>query len=782
MNNQNRQTWVIFSMVATALGVVGAIFWYKKDVLPLAIPSPLPRPLPPTDPLIPAPIPPAQEVALPAPKATRLSAWTLPSLLTDHRLQLASQILGIGLALWGIWTILTTWRPIGTNIPGDWDYRKSVLEGMFWVVAAAFVYTGHRFAKLPRFSLAVPQRGLPLFIPSLLAVAIIFRLVIVSTPTLNVWGFTIDEAVRRFPSRNTQMVVYFGALGLFVLGTMRWREPLEVVQGLWRDFKQNWPEWALVLVLTLVGFAVRVYQLDETIPAFHSDEPAFVHHYRMIYQGEPYAIGQDIFLGQTALGAYFSSYALDLFGATMFAARFSVVVIGTLAIPGTYLMGRRLWNPWVGILAALALVSNPVHIHFSRDTIYNIWDPTIGVYAVLLMWSGLERGGRWKFALAGCLIGVDQFMYTASRLWLVLIPLWIACLVLRHPRKMLAQWDGLALFAAGILVALMPMIGFIRVGLLTFSQHSLDVSHGYGSDNVFDTSASDYVKNWLQPALAAFLDQGDFSQHYEIEPYTAMLLRWGFLLTSLGIAVSLRYLFDAKMLFVVLWIALTIVLGGSLTHYVGFTRYVIMLVPLAVIIGVGTAYFAEMLRPFLPHRAYPVVILLAFGGVLRMNVEDIDFYYSVHNPRYVLDQGNEVWVVDTLPQQTHALIGPETTVYWVVHPVPTDDGGVAFFFNQRVEEIYRYYYGRMDYILHDQVPTREWLQGLDRSKDIYMFITPTVNDRQDDFFPPAYDSDYWIIKDVFPEASYLRYDGTTLPSRYEPVLFTRVFIPKLDPQ
>ena len=49
-------------------------------------------------------------------------------------------------------------------------------------------------------------------------------------------------------------------------------------------------------------------------------------------------------------------------GPTIYAARFVVTVIGVLTVGATYLLGRELGGPLVGIVAALFLLTNGIHI------------------------------------------------------------------------------------------------------------------------------------------------------------------------------------------------------------------------------------------------------------------------------------------------------------------------------------------------------------------------------------------------------------------------------------
>jgi uncharacterized membrane protein len=59
--------------------------------------------------------------------------------------------------------------------------------------------------------------------------------------------------------------------------------------------------------------------------------------------------------------------ALALFGVSEFGQRFSVAVFSLISIPLCYQGGRIIFNQYVGILAALLLAINPVHVWLAQE-------------------------------------------------------------------------------------------------------------------------------------------------------------------------------------------------------------------------------------------------------------------------------------------------------------------------------------------------------------------------------------------------------------------------------
>lgn len=98
--------------------------------------------------------------------------------------------------------------------------------------------------------------------------------------------------------------------------------------------------------------------------------------------------------------------------------------VGLLTIAAIYGVGRRLFGPAAGLLAALMLAMNPWHIQLSRWGHQAILCPLLAVAGVWgLLWMGLGLDGRRpqpkmvKAALAGLIWGLSTWAYPSSRVF-----------------------------------------------------------------------------------------------------------------------------------------------------------------------------------------------------------------------------------------------------------------------------------------------------------------------------------------------------------------------------
>jgi 4-amino-4-deoxy-L-arabinose transferase-like glycosyltransferase len=692
-------------------------------------------------------------------------------MLRRERLPAFNQAIFTGLlCVGGAGLVLLNWHtPVNADTTHAATERFWILVGIgLWTAAAAINWR----AIQPRlFHVGLPQHGIGLLTLALPGVYALVWLTLRLNPGWNVLGLHIADPKTAIPGRDQQMLLMIGGSALFVVGMMRANDIPNIGSSLRASMRGNWREWLLVIGLTAAALAVRFYKLDSLIPIIQSDESQFYQPARLIADGQRINMAANMQTDQTYLGAFIISYGVDLFGPTLFACRAITALTGALAIPGVYLMARRLFNPLAATLAALFLIGQPVHVYFSRTAIYQPFDPTIGIYTALLLWSGLECGERWKFALAGILIGLNQYFYTAGRLWLIIVPLWLLILLLRQPRALLRHGVNLLALSAGAVVIMLPLLAQVDRGAVSLTRRGVEMSHGNGdSRQLLDVTPSDYIFEWLSPAVRPFLDWGDESMHYEMNNHTALNLRLAFLVFGLGVAYALRFALNPRVLLVLIWIGLTVVFGGSLLHYIGATRYVTALLPMTVLGGVGVAWVAAIGQKQFP--AYkPVAVLAALALMLAVTVQNLTFILDKHPKRLMDELWPERWIADSLVSATL--------------DVPHDDNSVIYWltastaWNLRMEEIYSYYHGTLDYVEWNRPVTWWWLSTLDANqKDLYIFVPPVHGDSPDATAYPAFNSPINLILRAFPTAQVYRYDGRVYPTSKPPALYALVRVPR----
>lgn len=103
---------------------------------------------------------------------------------------------------------------------------------------------------------------------------------------------------------------------------------------------------------------------------------------------------------------------VNLFGTSEAAARLFSVVLGGLSIPLMYLLGRRLFTPQVGLIAAFLLTISEYQIYYSQEIRYYSLMLVMSLVMILFYIRALRTGKSWDylaFALFSILLYFTHF-------------------------------------------------------------------------------------------------------------------------------------------------------------------------------------------------------------------------------------------------------------------------------------------------------------------------------------------------------------------------------------
>jgi 4-amino-4-deoxy-L-arabinose transferase-like glycosyltransferase len=203
---------------------------------------------------------------------------------------------------------------------------------------------------------------------------------------------------------------------------------------------------ALVLLLAYY-LAVSVRHLTVVPPVFE-DEPWFASTaFKLANDG---VFGSDVFAGFHGLEHHYYGFppvapllmagAVKLIGFGLFQIRLESVLLGAITLLLTYVVGRRLFNPMVGLLAVAFLLfvrtgaesrSSPTGIlllDVARIARYDMPVPVFGLAALLTYLVARDRDRWWLYVLAGCFGALSMLGHLYGVFWIVAI-------------GVLASWD-----------------------------------------------------------------------------------------------------------------------------------------------------------------------------------------------------------------------------------------------------------------------------------------------------------------------------------------------------
>ena len=205
---------------------------------------------------------------------------------------------------------------------------------------------------------------------------------------------------------------------------------------------------ATVGLLTLLGFALRVYRLDQI--ALRGDEAFTVIH----WMREPLAHTLDVIATvdphPPLAYAIYRAWGLVI-GAGETTARFLPALLATLGIPAIYALGRRLGNWKVGVLAAFLWAIHPYAIWHAQDARnYALWS-SFSLIAVWLAVRGLQRDRRRDWFIYVAAAAVAAYFYYLELFTLAALSVYAATVYWGQWRR-LRHW-GAAMAVVGVLLA-----------------------------------------------------------------------------------------------------------------------------------------------------------------------------------------------------------------------------------------------------------------------------------------------------------------------------------------
>jgi 4-amino-4-deoxy-L-arabinose transferase-like glycosyltransferase len=225
----------------------------------------------------------------------------------------------------------------------------------------------------------------------------------------------------------------------------------------------NWNrhDWAFLLLVTLLGATLRLYQLGVTPPGFQFDEAFNAIDAAQVLHGN-----RPLFLpangGREVIYTYLQAGLGALLGVDVYSLRLTSALLGIVAVATTYALLRRLFQRQsreIALFTSLTLAVSLWHIHFSHYGIRVITMPVIlsGVFGCywLGMHSTTRRTRLLAFALSGLLTGLSVWAHPSGRFVPFVLLFYTLWLLWQAPARRLLRVDS-------------PLAGLLLTGLVAF--------------------------------------------------------------------------------------------------------------------------------------------------------------------------------------------------------------------------------------------------------------------------------------------------------------------------
>jgi 4-amino-4-deoxy-L-arabinose transferase-like glycosyltransferase len=222
--------------------------------------------------------------------------------------------------------------------------------------------------------------------------------------------------------------------------------------------------WLPILLITLVGFGLRVWALDQVPPGVTHDEAAHLHDAQRIWQGY-----RPIYLttayGREPLYDYALAPLVGLLGMSVTTGRLASALWGTALVVLLYAWVLRAFDRPTAILAAGLVAVSFWPVATSRQVLRSITMPGMLTAAILLFWVGVyPRAGRnrWYHLLgAGLLLGLGWYTYMPARITWLAPALFGSSLGLTDRPRWRRVRRGLGLMLVVMILVAIPLIAHL---------------------------------------------------------------------------------------------------------------------------------------------------------------------------------------------------------------------------------------------------------------------------------------------------------------------------------
>lgn len=227
-------------------------------------------------------------------------------------------------------------------------------------------------------------------------------------------------------------------------------------------------EIGLCGAILLVAAAFRLYHLELVPPGLQHDEIFKAKGALRILDGTLLVFSEPN-AGELPLFMYLVALSFQLLGKNLLAIRLAAVACGLVGILACWLLARKLFGRWVGLLSAAFLAVSFWHVFDSRVGLEPITVPLMATLSFYFLWLGLYQGGTRFFALAGLCLGLLAYTYQSG----ILVPatafLFVLYLLAVDKGRVRKHLKGLALLFIIALMVFTPLGHYV----LTHSQTSL---------------------------------------------------------------------------------------------------------------------------------------------------------------------------------------------------------------------------------------------------------------------------------------------------------------------
>lgn len=420
----------------------------------------------------------------------------------------------------------------------------------------------------------------------------------------------------------------------------------------------------LALVIVLAIF-LRVFRLDSIPPGLFGDEVDVGYQaYSLLETGRdltgrflPFYL-RSLSEFRTPLYIYSAVPFVGIFGLNEWGVRLPAVFWGTVSILGIFLLGRKLFNSRVGILAAFLMSISPWHLQYSRASFEVTMLLSFLIFGSYFFLKGLQKN---KYFIPAVILFISSiYIYSTA---VVFVPLLLLLLVILYWKQISkTNFKTTLLIAVITMFLLLPVaISYItgeakeRFTSISIFQDSVlldKLNLARKGQNFSDTDgtinktnpefellfynkpmvfAQVFITNYFKSLSPSFLfSEGDINFRHSIHEM-GQEYYFEIILLLLGIFALIK-LEAKKAVLVIGWLLLSPI-PASLTYQGGFhaTRLFILLPAISLLSGLGANWIIENFKT-VAAKTLTVIVIIIF-------IFNVTFYLH----RYYIHYAPESW-------------------------------------------------------------------------------------------------------------------------------------------
>ncbi len=217
----------------------------------------------------------------------------------------------------------------------------------------------------------------------------------------------------------------------------------------------------VVLFSILLGGFFRLYRIHTLPLEMGCDLPLIHANIAQILSGE-YPIFFESHPGREGLFFYLAAPIAAVAGLSHTSIKVAAALTGIMTIPVVYRLGREMFDPWTGALAAFLLSFSHWHIILSRVGYRAVLMPLLVSLSLLFLLRGLRTGKDVHFVLSALFAGLGLQSYNA---FMVVPPMLGTALVvarlLARRWQAVVQWRQVVLWTIVVLLAALPLLAYV---------------------------------------------------------------------------------------------------------------------------------------------------------------------------------------------------------------------------------------------------------------------------------------------------------------------------------